>query len=124
MTESTRHAQAGVTALGFLILATLVGIVGLAVLKVTPMYLKNMRMSTIMNDVGRELSGQTPTPVAIRNELARRFSVEDINMDIDALKITQTKNGYALHIAYEERASYIADVYLVMVFDKQVEITR
>jgi Domain of unknown function (DUF4845) len=124
VTGSTRHSQAGITALGFLILATLVGIVGLGVLKVAPMYVKSMRMTTIMNDVVRELSGQTPTPAGIRNELARRFAVEDINLDIDALKITQTSGGYTLRVAYEERASYIADVYLLVAFDKQVEITR
>lgn len=124
MMASTRHAQAGITALGFLILATLLGVVGLGVLKVTPMYLKNMRMTTIMSDVERELSGQGTNPQAIRNELARRFSIEDVNLDFDALKITQSKNGYTLQVAYEERASYIADVYLVVAFDKRVEITR
>lgn len=124
MTVSTRHSQAGMTALGFLIIAALVGIVGLAALKVTPMYIKNMRMSTIMADVENDLSGQSPTPVTIRQELARRFSVEDINLDPDTLKITQSKNGFTLSIKYEERAPYVADIYLLVAFDKQVEIRR
>lgn len=124
MTGATRHSQAGITALGFLILAMLVGVVGFAVLKVTPMYIKNMRMSTIMEDVQRDLSGQSPTPQSIRNELLRRFSVEDIHLDIDAMKITQSKNGYTLSVQYDERASYIADVYLLVAYEKQVEITR
>jgi hypothetical protein len=124
MSATTRQRQAGVTALGFLILATLVGVVGLAVLKVTPMYIKNMRMDTILSDVERDLSGQSPTPTAIRNELAKRFSVEDINMDIEAFKITQSKNGYSLRVTYEERAPYVHDIYLVVAFDKQVEIRR
>lgn len=124
MTGATRHSQAGITALGFLILAILVGVVGFAVLKVTPMFIKNMRMNTIMDDVQRDLSGQAPTPQAIRNELSRRFSVEDINLGVDALKITQTKNGYTLRVQYDERASYIANVYLVVAYDNQVEITR
>jgi hypothetical protein len=112
------------TVLGFLILATLVGVVGLAALKVTPMYIKNMRMTTILDDVQRDLSGQSPTPVAIRQELARRFAVEDINLDIDGLKITQSRNGFSLRVQYEERASYVADIYLLVAYDKQVEITR
>ena len=124
MTSATRHSQAGMTALGFLILAVLVGIVAFAVLKVTPMYIKNMRMSTILDDVKKELSGEAPTPQTIREELARRFSIEDIKMDISALKITQSKNGYTLRVQYDERAPYIANVYLVVAFDKQVEITR
>jgi hypothetical protein len=124
MMAPTRHAQAGITALGFLILAALVGVVGLAVMKVTPMYIKNMRMNTILADVERELSGQNATPASIRNELARRFSVEDINLDIDAMKITQSKNGYSLRVQYEEKASYVADIYLLVAYDKQVEIRR
>ena len=124
MTGATRHSQAGMTALGFLIIATLVGVVGFAVMKVTPMYIKNMRMNTILEDVQRELSGDSATPQAIRTELARRFSVEDINLSIDAMKITQTKNDYTLHVQYDERAPYIANMYLVVAYDKQVEITR
>ncbi len=124
MTASTRHAQAGMTALGFLILAALVGVVGLAVLKVTPMYIKNMRMDTILTDIEQEMSGQSPTPAGIRNALERRFSVEDIRLNADELKITQSKNG--LHVAreYEARASYVADIYLLVAYDKQVEILR
>jgi hypothetical protein len=124
MTVSTRHSQAGMTAIGFIIIAALVGIVGLAALKVTPMYIKNMRMSTIMADVEKELSGQSPTPVTIRQELAKRFSVEDINLDTEDMKITQSKNGFTLSIKYEERAPYVADIYLLVAFDKQVEIRR
>ena len=124
MTVPARHAQAGITALGFLILALLIGVVGLAVMKVTPMYIKNMRMNTILADVEREMSGQGATPTSIRNELARRFSVEDINLGQDQLKITQSKNGYSLRVQYEERASYVADIYLLVAYDKQVEIRR
>jgi uncharacterized protein DUF4845 len=77
-----------------------------------------------LGDVQRELSGDSATPQTIRNELARRFSVEDINLNIDQLKITQSKNGYTLHVQYDERATYIANMYLVVAYDKQVEITR
>jgi hypothetical protein len=124
MMGATRQSQAGMTALGFLILAVLVGAVGFAVLKVTPMYIKNMRMDTILDDVKRDLSGNGPTPQSIRYELAKRFSVEDVNLDVDALKITQSKNGFTLRVQYDERASYVANVYLVVAYDKQVEITR
>ena len=122
--SATRHSQAGITALGFLILALLVGVVAFAVMKVTPMYIKNMRMSTILDDVQKELSGEGPTPATIRNELYRRFSIEDLRLDTDALNITQSKNGYTLRVKYDDRASYIANMYLLVAYDKQVEITR
>jgi hypothetical protein len=124
MSGSTRHAQAGITALGLLILAALVGVVGLAAMKVTPMYIKNMRMTTILNDVREEMSGQAVTPQGIRNELYRRFSVEDIELANDEIKIAQSKNGYSVRVQYENRASYVADIFLVVAYDQQVEITR
>ena len=124
MSRSTRHAQAGITALGLLILGSLVGVVGLAVMKVTPMYIKNMRMTTILNDVKNEMSGQAATPQGIRNELFRRFSVEDIDLGNDEVKIAQSKNGYSLRVQFENRAPYVADIYLVVAYDEQVEITR
>ena len=124
MSASARHSQAGMTALGFLILAMLVGAVGFAALRVTPMYIKNMRMSTILTDVERELSGDGPTPQSIRTEIARRFSIEDIALPTSEIKITPSKNGYSVHVQYEERAAYVADLYLLVAYDKQVEITR
>ena len=59
-----------------------------------------------------------------RNAIARRFSVEDINLDVDTFKIAPSKNGYTLSVQYEERASYVADLYLLIAYDRQVEITR
>ena len=45
-------------------------VVGLGVMKVTPMYIKNMRMDSILTDIAREMSGQGSTPQSIRNALA------------------------------------------------------
>ena len=50
MTGSRRY-QAGITTLGFLMLAVLVGVVGLGAMKVVPMYIKNMRMDTILTEI-------------------------------------------------------------------------
>ena len=124
MMGATRRSQGGMTALGFLIIAVLVGIVGLGVLKLTPMYLKRMRMTQILDDIETELGGQDSTPVTIRRELGKRLDIESLSIDVNTVKIAQSKNGYTVHIQYEERAPYIADIYLLVAFDKQVEIRR
>lgn len=121
---ASRRRQRGITVLGFLILAALFGAVGLAAIKVTPMYLNNMRLSQILEDLETELAGKQPNPQSIRTELYKRFSVEDINMPADNLKIAQSKNGYTVRIQQESRVSYVADVWLLLVYDKQVEIRR
>jgi hypothetical protein len=124
MNIGVRSRQRGVTVLGFLILAVLFGVVGLAAIKVTPMYIKNMRLSRVLQDTQQELNGKGANPGNIRNEIAKRFSIEDINLPAENIKIAQSKNGYTVQIQYENRAPYIADVWLLIVFDKQVEIRR
>ena len=120
----SRNRQAGITVIGFLILATLFGVVGLAGLKLVPMYLQNMRLSTVLNDVQKELNGQSTTPAAIQRELNRRFAVEGIDLPPQQVKINQGRNGYEVRIQYENRAPYVADIYLLVAFDKRVEIKR
>jgi hypothetical protein len=88
------------------------------------MYIKNMRLSTVLDDVQTELSGKGSTPSSIRVELAKRFSVEDIDLPADNIKINQSRNGYSVRVQYENRAPYVADIWLVVAFDKQVEIRR
>ena len=120
-----RTRQTGITVIGFLILACLVGVVGLAAIKVTPMYINNMRLSKVLTDVQGDLNGKGTNPQGIRVELAKRFSIEDINLPEDSIKINQNRSGgYTLRIQYENRAPYAADLYLVVAFDKQVEIRR
>jgi hypothetical protein len=112
------------TVLGFLALAALFGVVALAVIKVTPMYIKNMRMSQVLRDTQHELNGKGVNAQNIRVEMAKRFSIEDINLPSDNVKIAQSANGYTVRIQYENRVPYLADLWLLTVFDKQVEIRR
>jgi hypothetical protein len=118
-----RHRQGGITVIGFMILACLFGVVGLAVLKVAPMYMQNMRLATILDDMQAQFNGE-PSPTTIERELYKRLNVEGINLPQDNIKIAQGKNGYQVRIRYENRAPYVADVWLLVAFDKQVEIRR
>jgi Tfp pilus assembly protein PilE len=120
-----RDRQRGITFIGLVILAMLVGIVGLAALKVTPMYIMNMKLSKALTDIPEQLEGKEVTPQNIRYALDKRFSVEDINnLPADAIKIMPSKNGFSVRIIHENRAPYIADVWLMVVFDKSVEIKK
>lgn len=124
VTSSFRHHQAGITVIGFLFLATLFGVVALAAIKLTPMYLMNMRLSTVLQDMERELAGEGTSPVAIRTELQKRFTIEDIELPNDEIKVAPSKNGFTVRIQHENRAPYAGNIYLVLAFDKQVEIKK
>lgn len=119
-----RGRQRGITVLGFLVLACVFGALGLAGIKIVPMYIKNMRLSTVLTDVEREMRGTPLSPAAIISELEKRFSIEDIKLPRESIKINQTRDGYNVQIKHEDRAPYAANLWLVVTFDKQIEIRR
>jgi hypothetical protein len=119
-----RSRQRGITVLGFLVLACAFGVIGLAGIKLVPMYIKNMRLSTVLDDLEREMRGAPTSPNAIRVELEKRFSIEDITLSAESIKISQARDGHSVRIQYENRAPYLANLWLLVTFDKQVEIVR
>ena len=124
MSPSPRRTKRGVTAIGFLILAALFGAIGLAALKIVPLYLERMRLETLLDDVNREFAGGGRTPVAIRDAVNNRLIAEGIRLPKEDIEISQSGNGYTLRIHKEGRAKYFGDLWFVVVFDKQVEIKR
>lgn len=119
-----KRRQQGITAIGMLILASVFGVIGLAAIKVTPLYLENMRLDTVMDDIQTELSGTGATPAAIRTALNKRLYIEGVRLPPETVKIAQSGNGYQVRIQHEGRAPFIADIWLLVVFDKQISIGR
>ena len=121
---SGKRRQAGMTALGLCILASVFGLIGLAVMKVTPLYLQNMRLTTVMDDLKAEMDGKGTTAGNLRLYLNKRLYVEGIDVSPEDVKITPTGNGYNVAIEYDNRTPFIADVWLLVAFDKQVQVRR
>ncbi len=90
----------------------LVGVIGLAAIKIVPMYISNMRLSKDLDGISEDLSGKEVTAQSIQYALAKRFSVDDVTLPKDAIKVAQSKNGYSVRIQYENRAPYMGDIWL------------
>ena len=123
-TCSLKRHQAGVTAIGFLMLASIFGILGLGGLKVTPMYLQNMRLATVMDDLKVEMDGKAATASTLRVYLNKRLYVEGVDVQPEDVKITRSENGYLVTVEYDNRTRFLADIWLLVAFDKQVQIRR
>jgi hypothetical protein len=122
--NNVSRRQAGITTLGFIILVAVFGIIGLGALKLTPMYLQNMRLSQVLDDLREELSGTVASPASIRTALIKRLDVESLSIPLDDVKISQGRNGYQVRVQYENRTPFFANIWFLVVFDKQVEIQR
>ncbi len=116
--------QAGMTALGILLLAVVFGSVGLAVLKVTPLYIEGLRVKTVLADLKGELDGAGTTAGSVRLNLASRLYIEGIALGPEAVKITPGTNGYDVRVLYDNRTRFIGDIWFLVLVDEQIEIRR
>lgn len=120
-----RVRQQGITAISFVVAVTFVGAFAFAGLKIMPFYLEQMKVTSILGDVKRDMDGNAPTIIQIRNALAKRLDIEMVTgIKTADFAIKKSGNGYLVKAQYENRAPYIGNLYLVVVFDKQVEISR
>jgi hypothetical protein len=120
-----RNKQQGMTAIGFVIIAVIVALIGFAGLKLTPVYLEHMKIVSTLNDVKVDLDGTNPSIQEIRSSINKRLVVEMVNqVKAGDFKIKKTEAGYSVRIQYENRTPYVANLYLVAVFNNAVEIRR
>ena len=124
LVTAPRSRQRGITFLGLLILAVLVGVVVLAGIKLVPMYINDMKLSKALEGIPEELNGKEVTIQSIQYALYKKFSVEDINLPKDNIKVAPSKSGFSVRIQWENRAPYLGDIWLMIVFDKTVEIKK
>jgi hypothetical protein len=116
--------QAGITAIGFLFLAAVFGFLGLAGLKIVPLYLTKMRIDKVLEDIAQELPGQGQNATGIRNEIDARFYIESIQIPRQDVSIRQARNGYEVQVKHEARVQFLGDLWFLVVVDEKIDIPR
>lgn len=118
-----RSRQKGITFIGFAIIAAMVGLIGFAGLKLTPVYLENMKVKRVLNDVKEQLDGQAATPQRIRSALDKRINIEMIyGLKGRDFEIEKSDSGYTVAARYQRAETLVANVSLLVDFDDEVEI--
>jgi hypothetical protein len=117
--------QAGVTALGFLILAIFVGLFAFAAIRLTPVYLNYMKVAGVLEGVFKEFDSQNPSRNAIVTSIRRRFDVESVNV-ITArdIKVVNESGGFQIVAVYDHKTPFISNVSFSVHFDKKVLVRR
>lgn len=120
-----KSPQAGITALGFLILAIFVGLFAFASIRLTPVYLNYMKVAGVLDGVFKEFDGQNPSRAAIRTSISRRFDVESVGV-ISArdIKVINDSGGFRVEAVYDHTTPFIANVFFTVRFDKRVLVRR
>ena len=113
-----KHRQRGATFLGMVTILVILGAGVYAGIRLVPVYLEFTKVARALEQVRDEHS-------AIRNSLERRWDVEDIkSIGWKEIEIKRTTDGYDLKAVYNVEQPFIANVFLLVKFDKSVVIQQ
>jgi len=121
-----RNRQTGMTAIGFILVVVVLGLIGFGVIQLVPVYLENMKILQVMNQTKTNLDGQNSSVVDIRKALAKRANIEAL-YDVDPKKdfvIKRSPEGFSVTIDYDRKKAYFYNVSLLAEFEHSVEIIR
>jgi len=120
-----RQRQLGITAIGFILIATLVGLVGYGVVRLIPVYMTQMTVRQLLADLKAEHDGNAANAKRLQSEIGKRLDIDAVtNPKWQEFVITKTDDGLKVSVDYEETVPYIANLSLTATFENSVEIRR
>ena len=120
-----KQRQRGATFLGMVTILLILGAGLYAGLRLVPVYLEYTKVARALEQVRDEHAAIDTNPQMIRNSLERRWDVEDIkSIGWKEIDIAKTAEGYDMTASYENEQPFVANVYLVVKFDKTVSIPQ
>lgn len=127
--KTSRHGfarrQAGITTLGFIILALFIGLFAFGVIRLMPVYLNYMKVVGVIDGVRTEFDGQKPTRTVIRSSIQRRFDVESVGViNYRDIKVTPVDGGFEVAAVYDHTSPFIGNISFTVHFDKREVVRR
>jgi hypothetical protein len=120
---NTRYRQRGMTAIGWLLILGLIAFLTLVVLRLAPVYLEYSKVASVLESLRSQPGIANETRSGIIALVSRRFDVNDVStVDPKLVKTSKDRGKMVIGIAYERREHLVANVDVVVSFDKQVEV--
>jgi hypothetical protein len=111
--------QAGLTAIGLILILIPVGLAVFIVMKVAPVYIEAFSVGDVVNSLKKELDLKEKSREEIYTMIKKRLDVNDIrSVDKDDIKIQKTVNDVKVAIDYETRVPLFGNVALALSFHK------
>lgn len=120
-----KQSQRGMTFLGIVIILLILGSALYAGIRLVPVYLEYSKVVRALNQVRDEHAAIDTNPNLIRRSLERRWDVEDIkSIGWKEIEIKKSNDGFDVKAVYNVEQPFIANVFLLVKFDKSVVIQQ
>ncbi|MGC3980747.1 MAG: DUF4845 domain-containing protein [Steroidobacteraceae bacterium] len=119
----TRKQQRGATALGMLIILSILGLGLYGAIRLVPVYLEYFEVVRAMEGLAKESPASDTSPDKLRTGLNRRWNIEDIKgVDYKDIGVRKSGSGYEMTADYRVEVPFMGNVSLVIDFYKVVNV--
>lgn len=121
-----KQRQQGMGMVGLLVVVVVLGVLGISVVRIAPLYVDNWSLVNIIELVVDEKTGSQTSPAQVRTALSKQFTTNRIQ----AVKLSDIQiksDGRTIHIdlSYERRVPLLYNIDAVVKFeDIHYEIAR
>jgi hypothetical protein len=120
--QRAKH-QAGLTAIGLMLILIPVGLAVYIVMRAAPAYIEALSVGDVVNSLKKELDLKERSREEIYTMIKKRFDINNISsVNKDDIKIQKTVNNVTVTIDYEARAPLFWNVALAFAFHKSAVV--
>lgn len=117
---SKRKHQSGLTMITWIVLVGMIGFIGIFAFKLIPIYMDFYTINSALTSVAKDAK-QGESPAQIKSAISNIFDVNSVNtvqVDDIALKPEPDGKGLIMNLDYDARTNFVANVDLVVHFEK------
>jgi len=115
--------QKGLTFISWLIILAIGGFFVMLGLKLTPIYLENQSVKSVVKSLDNDPMIRKTDTRGIRKIIKKRMKINSIyDFPQDAIKIKKTKSRLNIDITYNREEKIVANVYVLVKFSEKLSV--
>jgi len=118
--------QAGLTFMGWILLALVSGFFAYLAMLLFPIVISNHTMGTVLTSLQQEPGITQKSKTEILSLINKRLRINDIK-DVktsDFEIVREDANRLSIYLDYENRIEFAKDIYILIINNKEVELTK
>jgi hypothetical protein len=118
-----KKSQKGMSFIGVMLLAPLVAVFALVVIKLTPVYIDNASVNSVLKGMAGERAESYTTSGQVRDSLMKRLDINDVrSVKTENVTVDQVGSFYDVKVNYEVRTHLFYNISIVTTFSNKGEV--
>lgn len=122
--QPSHTRQRGLTVIGMLLLAVVLGFMALVAMKVVPMYIQYFTIKSTIESIRKEPQLAQMSLTDIQNAIQKRFDIGYVDkITAKDLKVRNDRSGRVLDLVYEDDQPLFYGLHIVLKVDEAIALT-